>query len=169
VVEPVLPSVRAYLALGSNLGDRHARLSLAVDALDGHEQIEVVAVSDLYETDPVGGPEQYLFLNLAVSIDTRLAPMALLEACQDIEAAAQRERLVRWGPRTLDIDMLLYGSIVVNEPLLTLPHPRMWERRFVIEPLADVAPNLVPVDWSTRMADQQVRNVGRLPTETITT
>jgi len=169
VVEPVLSSVRAYLALGSNLGDRRARLSLAVGTLDGHEQIEVVAVSDLYETDPVGGPEQELFLNLAVSVDTSLAPMALLEACQAIEAAAQRERLVRWGPRTLDIDMLLYGSIVVNEPVLTLPHPRMWERRFVIEPLADIAPNLVPVDWPTRMADQQVRNVGRLPTETIAT
>ncbi len=154
--------VAAHLALGSNLGDRHSHLAIAVQALDLHDQIELTGVSDLYETDPIGGPEQDAFLNMAVSIETDLAPLELLDVCQSLEEAAQRVRIERWGPRTLDVDVLLYGDESIDSERLVVPHPRMWERRFVVEPLADVAPGLVPLDWRDTLADQVVRNVGRL-------
>ena len=152
----------AYLALGSNLGDRHSHLAIAVAALDHHEQIELTGVSDLYETDPIGGPEQDAFLNMAVAVETDLDPIALLDVCQSLEVAAQRVRIERWGPRTLDVDVLLYGDQTIEHERLSVPHPRMWERRFVVEPLADVAPDLVPADWRDTLADQVVRSVGRL-------
>ena len=132
---------RAFVALGSNLGDRLAHLLGAVDALPG-----VVAMSPVYETDPVGGPEQGAFLNCVVELETDLTPRDLLAACQAVEAAAGRERAERWGPRTLDADVLLVADLVVDEAELTVPHPRMWERRFVLQPLADLAPELVPDD-----------------------
>jgi 2-amino-4-hydroxy-6-hydroxymethyldihydropteridine diphosphokinase len=130
---------RAYLALGSNLGDRRAFLQQAVDALGAH----VVAVSRVYETAPVGGPEQGTYLNAVVAIDTDLDPHALLQLAQRIENDAQRVRSERWGPRTLDVDVLLYDDIELDDPDLTIPHPRMWERGFVLAPLRDVAPDLV--------------------------
>jgi 2-amino-4-hydroxy-6-hydroxymethyldihydropteridine diphosphokinase len=133
--------MRAFLGLGSNLGDRDALLRRAVASLP-----DVVAVSPLYETDPVGGPEQGAFLNLVVELDTERSPRELLELCQQLEADAQRVRLERWGPRTLDADVLLVGDLAVDEPDLVVPHPRMWERRFVLAPLADLAPELVPAD-----------------------
>jgi 2-amino-4-hydroxy-6-hydroxymethyldihydropteridine diphosphokinase len=133
--------MRAFLGLGSNLGDREALLRRAVASLP-----DVVAVSPLYETDPVGGPEQGAFLNLVVELDTERSPRELLELCQQLEADAQRVRLERWGPRTLDADVLLVGDLAVDEPDLVVPHPRMWERRFVLAPLADLAPELVPAD-----------------------
>jgi 2-amino-4-hydroxy-6-hydroxymethyldihydropteridine diphosphokinase len=133
--------MRAFLGLGSNLGDREALLRRAVASLP-----DVVAVSPLYETDPVGGPEQGAFLNLVVELDTERSPRELLELCQQLEADAQRVRLERWGPRTLDADVLLAGDLAVDEPDLVVPHPRMWERRFVLAPLADLAPELVPPD-----------------------
>jgi 2-amino-4-hydroxy-6-hydroxymethyldihydropteridine diphosphokinase len=133
--------MRAFLGLGSNLGDREALLRRAVASLP-----EVVAVSPLYETDPVGGPEQGAFLNLVVELDTERSPRELLELCQQLEADASRVRLERWGPRTLDADVLLVGDLAVDEPDLVVPHPRMWERRFVLAPLADLAPELVPAD-----------------------
>jgi 2-amino-4-hydroxy-6-hydroxymethyldihydropteridine diphosphokinase len=130
---------RAYLALGSNLGDRLAYLQYAVDALAN----QVVAISNVYETAPVGGPEQGAYLNAVVAIDTDLAPQALLALAQRIESDAQRVRAERWGPRTLDVDVLLYDDIELDDPDLTIPHPRMWERGFVLAPLRDVAPGLV--------------------------
>jgi len=130
--------VRAFLGLGSNLGDREALLRRAVDQLP-----DVVAVSPMYETDPVGGPDQGAFLNLVVELDTERSPRQLLQLCQDLEADAERVRIERWGPRTLDVDVLLVGDLVVDEPDLVVPHPRMWERRFVLAPLADLAPELV--------------------------
>lgn len=132
---------RAYLALGSNLGDRRANLQIAIDALIP------VARSPLYETDPVGGPAQGQYLNMVVEIDTDLWPDELLRECQRIEQQAGRIRTVRWGERTLDIDILLYDGIERSEPHLTIPHPRMFERRFVLQPLADIAPERVPDDW----------------------
>jgi 2-amino-4-hydroxy-6-hydroxymethyldihydropteridine diphosphokinase len=129
---------RAFLGLGSNLGDRRATLVEAVRALP-----DVVAVSPVYETDPVGGPEQGAFLNLVVELDTELAARELLELCAEREAAADRVRQVRWGPRTLDVDVLWIDGVDVDEPDLTVPHPRMWERRFVLVPLGDLAPDLV--------------------------
>jgi 2-amino-4-hydroxy-6-hydroxymethyldihydropteridine diphosphokinase len=134
---------RAYLALGSNLGDREGTLQRALDALTSAPDADVVAVSNVYETDPVGGPEQGPFLNAVVALDTTMTPRALLELAHRVEADAHRVRLERWGPRTLDVDVLLVGDASVDEPDLVVPHPRMWERGFVLAPLHDVAPDLV--------------------------
>lgn len=145
---------RAFLGLGSNLGDRWAHLRDAVAALP-----DVVAVSPVYETAPVGGPEgQGAFLNCVVELDTERSPRELLELCRSLETAAERVRLERWGPRTLDVDVLLVGDSVVDEPDLVVPHPRMWERSFVMVPLHDLAPDLVP----ERPDDPDVRLAGRL-------
>ncbi len=136
---------RAYLGLGSNLGDRLAHLQHAIDALDAVDGIDVVAVSRVYETAPVGGPDQDDFLNAVLAIDTELEPHALLAAVQAAEQAEQRVRTVRWGPRTLDVDVLRYGDEQVSTPDLVIPHPRVQERAFVLAPLHDVAPELVTV------------------------
>ena len=135
--------VRAYLALGSNVGDRRAHLQGAVDELARTDGIEVVAVSRVYETDPVGGPEQDPYLNAVVAIDTDLDPHGLLVVAQQCERHAQRVRAERWGPRTLDVDILLFDGVRVDTSELTIPHPRMWERGFVLAPLHDVAPEVV--------------------------
>jgi 2-amino-4-hydroxy-6-hydroxymethyldihydropteridine diphosphokinase len=133
---------RAFIGLGSNLGDRRAHLTAAVEGLElGHD---VTAVSPLYETAPVGGPEgQGPYLNLVVELETADSPRRLLERCQALEDAAHRERTVRWGPRTLDADVLWVDGEHVDEPDLTVPHPRLWQRRFALAPLADLAPDLV--------------------------
>jgi len=129
---------RVFLSLGSNLGDRAGHLAKAIDSLP-----DVVAVSHVYETDPVGGPEQDVFLNIAVELSTTLEPKALLAVCHRIEANAERVREERWGPRTLDIDVIWVDGIQSDDPTLTLPHPRWMERRFVLAPLRDLAPELV--------------------------
>jgi len=134
---------RAHLALGSNLGDRLAFLRGAVAALEATPGLSVAACSRVYETAPVGGPDQGRFLNAVVAVDTDLGPEELLAVAQRIEDGADRSRAERWGPRTLDVDVLLVGETQVQTPRLTLPHPRMWERGFVLAPLADVAPDLV--------------------------
>jgi len=131
--------VRAFLGLGSNLGDRRAFLAGAIARLP-----DVSAVSPVYETDPVGGPPgQGAYLNCVVELLTDRTPRELLAAAQAAEAAANRERLERWGPRTLDVDVLLVGHESVNDPDLVVPHPRMWTRGFVLVPLGDLAPELV--------------------------
>lgn len=146
--------MRAFLAIGSNLGDREAMLRLAVEGMPG-----VVAVSPVYETDPVGGPEQGAFLNAVVELDTDLTSRQLLELCRSLEQEAERVRVERWGPRTLDVDVLLVGDQIVHEHDLEVPHPRMWERRFVLAPLADLAPDLVPPE-RLEAADGDVRRTG---------
>lgn len=128
---------RAFLGLGSNLGDRLGYLKSAVAAID-----DCVAVSGAYETDPVGGPEQDRFLNVVVELDTRRSARELLELCRELEAAAERVRDVRWGPRTLDVDVLWVDGETVDEPDLAVPHPRMFERAFVMVPLGELAPDL---------------------------
>jgi 2-amino-4-hydroxy-6-hydroxymethyldihydropteridine diphosphokinase len=130
---------RAFLGMGSNVGERQRYLADAVESLTG-----VVAVSPLYETDPLGGPPQDHFLNVVVELTTTLTPRQLLGVAHRLESAAGRVRAERWGPRTLDVDILLVGDVTVDEPDLVVPHPRMWERRFVLAPLADLAPELVP-------------------------
>ena len=130
---------RAFLGMGSNIGDRERHLADAVESLAG-----VVAVSPIYETEPVGGPTQGPFLNVVVELETALSPRQLLGVAHRLESAAGRVRDERWGPRTLDVDVLLVGDLVVDEPDLVVPHPRMWHRRFVLAPLADLAPELVP-------------------------
>jgi 2-amino-4-hydroxy-6-hydroxymethyldihydropteridine diphosphokinase len=140
--------MRVFLGMGSNLGDSRARLRDAVDALGD----EVVAVSPLYETAPLGGPPgQRDHLNVVVELRTDRTPRQLLEQCRALEAAAGRVRGERFGPRSLDVDILLIDDLEVNEPDLVVPHPRMYERRFVMAPLADLAPELVPPDWETRV------------------
>ena len=131
--------MRVFLGLGSNLGDREDHLRRALSGLPG-----LVAVSPVYETTPVGGPGgQGPYLNLVAELDTDLAPRELLELARNLEEEAGRVRTVRHGPRPLDVDVLLVGDLVVDEPDLVVPHPRMWERRFVVEPLGDLAPDLV--------------------------
>ncbi|HLH59330.1 MAG TPA: 2-amino-4-hydroxy-6-hydroxymethyldihydropteridine diphosphokinase [Streptosporangiaceae bacterium] len=131
---------RAVLALGSNLGDRLQTLQRAVDALAASAGIEVLSVSPVYETAPVGGPDQPDYLNAVVLADTSLPPGDVLARAHEIEAAARRTREVRWGPRTLDIDVIAYGDHVSGDPGLTLPHPRAHERAFVLAPWLDVDP-----------------------------
>jgi 2-amino-4-hydroxy-6-hydroxymethyldihydropteridine diphosphokinase len=136
------PPWRAFIGLGSNLGDRRTLLRQAVEMLRAAG--DVVGVSPLYETAPLGGPDgQGPFLNLVVELSTPDPPRVLLERCRALEMAAERVRTVRWGPRTLDADVLWVEGWRVDEEDLTVPHPRLWERRFVVQPLADLAPELV--------------------------
>lgn len=135
--------IRAYLGIGSNLGDRLDHLQRGVDRIDAAPHVRVVAVSPVYETTPVGGPPQGDFLNAVVAVETTLDPHALLTVCAAVEAAADRVREVRWGPRTLDVDVLLFDDLRLDDPDLTIPHPRMLERAFVLAPLHDLAPDLV--------------------------
>ena len=141
--------------MGSNLGDRRAVLAAAVAALD-----DVVAVSPVYETDPVGGPTQGPYLNIVVELETGCGARELLRAALALEADAGRERRVRWGPRTLDVDVLWVDGETADEPDLRVPHPRMHERGFVMVPLADLAPDLAP-GWTVDGADG-VRRAGEL-------
>ncbi|MDY7108037.1 MAG: 2-amino-4-hydroxy-6-hydroxymethyldihydropteridine diphosphokinase [Planctomycetota bacterium] len=135
----------AYVAVGSNLGDRRALISSAVAALARHDGIEVKAVSSIIETAPLGRPAQGPYLNAVIRLQTSLQPHALLGACQQIETEHGRDRAAeqRWGPRRLDLDILLYGEATIDEPDLAVPHPRMHERAFVLDPLAELAPALV--------------------------
>lgn len=133
---------KAYLGLGSNLGDRLANIKKSLALLLNTPDIDLIACSPIYETAPVGGPEQDYFLNACISINTGLSPTVLLEKMLAIEKSLKRIRRERWGPRTVDLDLLLYESITMNTPLLELPHPRLAERDFVLVPLADIAPLL---------------------------
>lgn len=135
----------AHLGLGSNLGDRLGFLQGAVSALAATAGIEVARVSRVYETEPVGGPEQGRYLNAVVALETDLGAAELLAVAQGLETGAGRDRAERWGPRTLDVDVLLVGAEQVDTAELTVPHPRLHERGFVLAPLADVAPELVTV------------------------
>lgn len=135
---------RAYVGLGANLGDRERMLRAAVDALAAEEGIEVVSVSTLRETEPVGVGEQPRFLNGAAELETTLTARELLDRLLAVEQRFGRVRIPgEHGPRTLDLDLLLYGDEVIDEQGLTVPHPRLHERRFVLEPLAELAPGLV--------------------------
>ena len=157
--------VSAVLGVGSNLADRQANIARALDLLRAERGIEVLAVSRLIETDPAGGPPQGRYLNGAIEVRTRLEPRELLAALQRIESALGRVRAVRWGPRELDLDILLYGDRVVREPDLEVPHPRMLERAFVLEPLAEIAPARVhPVTGRTILEHwRSLRSGARLP------
>lgn len=130
--------VQAFLGLGSNIGDRLESLRRAVRHLDRVPGIRVVASSRVFETDPVGGPEQADFLNAVIQIDTMLTPRDLLNACLAVEENLGRQRGTRWGPRTIDIDVLTYGAEDVFEEDLEIPHPRMHERGFVLVPLLEL-------------------------------
>lgn len=130
--------MRTFLSLGSNLGDRRAILAEALDSLP-----DVVGVSSLYETDPIGGPDQGAFLNVIAELDTERTPMSLLSVCHRAESAGNRVRVERWGPRTLDVDIIWMEGVEMDTPTLTIPHPRWKQRRFVLVPLRELAPDLV--------------------------
>jgi 2-amino-4-hydroxy-6-hydroxymethyldihydropteridine diphosphokinase len=132
----------AYVGLGANLGPRETTLLRAVDLLAETDGVDVLAVSQLRETEPVGVVEQPHFLNGAVALDTSLSPRELLDRLLEIEHRLGRVRDVRWGPRVVDLDLLVYGDRQMDEPGLRVPHPRLHERRFVLEPLAELDPDL---------------------------
>jgi 2-amino-4-hydroxy-6-hydroxymethyldihydropteridine diphosphokinase len=133
----------ATLGLGGNIGDPQAAMADALRRLDGRDDCRVTEVSRLYRTPPWGKTDQADFYNCCAAVETRLAPHALLAACLDIERDMKRVRIERWGPRTIDIDILTYASIALDEDRLTIPHPRMTQRAFVLMPLADFAGDLV--------------------------
>ena len=141
-----------YLGLGSNLGDRLASLQRAVDLLGAETDIELIRCSRVWETVPVGGPEQPDYLNVVVRAEVGSAPLGLLAACQRVEAALGRVRGVRWGPRTIDIDVLMIDARAIDEPGLVVPHPRLHERAFVLMPLLEIDPDPV-LPNGTRLVD----------------
>jgi 2-amino-4-hydroxy-6-hydroxymethyldihydropteridine diphosphokinase len=134
--------VRAYIGLGANLADREGTIEQAVGLLGAEPGIEVVSVSSLRETEPWGRVAQPAFVNGAVAVETTLEPRALLGVLLDVERRLGRVRDERWGPRTIDLDLLLYGDVVLDEPGLTVPHPRLHERAFALEPLQELDPEL---------------------------
>ncbi len=135
----------AHIGLGSNLGDRRGLIEAAIETLDGLAGVKVTAVSPLIETEPVGPSGQPGYLNGAAALKTTLGPRDLLNAMRALEVSCGRDRQTeqRWGPRRLDLDLLLWGDLVIDEPGLTVPHPRMHERLFVLEPLALIAPGAI--------------------------
>lgn len=134
---------RAYIGVGSNMGDRMEYINHAIDQIEEQEDTKVVYVSSLIETKPYGGVEQDDFLNGCIAIDTLKEPEELLDFLMDIEQQAGRKRTIHWGPRTLDLDILMYDDLVMNERKLTIPHKEMHKRMFVLEPLAEIAPYLM--------------------------
>jgi 2-amino-4-hydroxy-6-hydroxymethyldihydropteridine diphosphokinase len=157
----------ALLALGGNVGDVRGTLDHAVDRLCDRRDIKVTARSSDYVTPPWGVEDQPPFVNMCIAVETSLSPQALLARMQEIERAFGRDRAQerRWGPRTLDIDLIAYDDIALDEPGLTLPHPRMFERAFVLVPLADIAPNRVIAGKRVRdeLAAIDATGIERLP------
>ena len=142
-IEANAPNVaRAAIGLGGNIGDVADAFITALAALDARNDCAIVARSSVWRTPPWGKTDQPDFLNMCALLDTTLAPHALLDVCLALEAAAGRVRFERWGPRVLDIDVLAYGDLAVSDERLVVPHPRMFERAFVLAPLAEIAPDL---------------------------
>ncbi|OPZ90882.1 MAG: Bifunctional folate synthesis protein [Firmicutes bacterium ADurb.Bin419] len=129
---------KVFLSLGSNIGDRESNLIYAVKEIDNNIDINITGTSNIYETDPVGYVDQGKFLNMAVAAETSLAPLKLLKELQEVEKKLKRKREIHWGPRTIDIDILVFDDVEINLPELVIPHPRMFERAFVLIPLADL-------------------------------
>ncbi|MBB3114148.1 2-amino-4-hydroxy-6-hydroxymethyldihydropteridine diphosphokinase [Paenibacillus phyllosphaerae] len=156
-----LASGTAYIALGSNLGERDGYLTQALHLLDQRIGIAVLRVSGIYETDPVGYTDQPAFLNMAAAVRTTLTPIELLRTLLEVELALGRTREVHWGPRTIDLDLLLFDDVVMEEDELTLPHPRMLERAFVLVPLRDVLQSGHPLHALTsQAADRALQDGG---------
>ncbi|SHJ17792.1 2-amino-4-hydroxy-6-hydroxymethyldihydropteridinediphosphokinase [Geosporobacter subterraneus DSM 17957] len=133
---------KAYLGLGSNIGNKREYIDAALELLREHKDIQITHSSSYYETDPVGYLDQDSFLNIVAAIETNLDPKALLSYCNEIEQKLKRKREIRWGPRTIDIDILLYENYTSQDEYLTIPHPRMCERSFVMIPLYEIAKDI---------------------------
>lgn len=138
MTEPVI----AYIGIGSNMGDRQAYCQEAVRFIARFQKTSLIAVSSFYETAPLERADQEWFINCVAAVRTRLAPRDLLQACQEVEQFLGRKRSVRFGPRTIDLDLLFYGDRVIEGPDVIIPHPRAHLRRFVLEPLSEIAPDL---------------------------
>ncbi|TVX95823.1 2-amino-4-hydroxy-6-hydroxymethyldihydropteridine diphosphokinase [Cohnella terricola] len=153
----------AYIALGVNLGDRESSLKEAIRRLRADGDLEVDRISAVYETAPVGYTDQPAFLNMTARLKTELEPLALLRRLLAIEQEMGRVRTIRWGPRTIDLDLLVYGDRTMDTQELTLPHPRMGERAFVLVPLRDVWPEELPFPWVTELSafDLQEEGISR--------
>ena len=161
--------MRAYVGVGANLGDREATIRRAVELLEGMPGVEVVGTSALIETEPWGPVDQPSFLNGAVAVETELDPHALLDVLLDVERSLGRVREgERWGPRTIDLDLLLYGELVVDEAGLTVPHPCLPERAFALEPLAELAPDaVIPGNGTVAEALSALEDGGRAGGDTL--
>lgn len=133
----------AFLGIGGNIGEKKKNIEEAVSYLKNIEEINVEKISSFYETEPVGFVDQDWFLNIVVKISTSLDPYKLLDVCQNIEQHLKRIRLIRWGPRSIDVDILLYEDFISNDEKLTVPHPRMTERAFVMVPLYEIEKNIL--------------------------
>lgn len=158
-------ATRAYLGLGGNLGEPAAAMAAALRALDAHEAVSVAAVSSLYRTPPWGVTDQPDFLNAVAAVDTGLTARQLLELCLEVERGLKRIRAERWGPRAIDIDILLFGDRRLEEAGLQVPHPRMGERAFVLVPLAEIAPRVLVGGRTAaeRLAGLEASDIVRLP------
>jgi 2-amino-4-hydroxy-6-hydroxymethyldihydropteridine diphosphokinase len=152
----VTVTTRAYVALGSNLGDRMANLAAALGALDAIPGTRVIAVSSAYETEPWGGVEQPRYANAVAALDVAGDARALLQGCKAIERDLGRVPGVRFGPRSIDLDVLLFGDQTIDEPGLTVPHPRMLERDFVVTPLLEIAPHVALPDGRPVTAEHAI-------------
>lgn len=162
-------SVSCYIGIGSNMGNRMEYCREAVKRIGNLPGSEIKAVSPVFETEPMERTGQDWFFNCVLEILTTLPPDELLKGCQEVEQFLGRKRVVRFGPRTIDIDLLLYGDQIINEPFLTVPHPRLHQRRFVLEPLAEIAPQLkhpllnkTPGELLSGLGDQKINRVGPL-------
>lgn len=154
--------INAYISLGSNMGERLSNLEAAVEMVARLEKTALLAESSVYETEPWGLKEQDSFLNMCIKIETELSPKELLKKLQEIELELGRRRLVRWGPRTIDLDILMYDDVKMEDEELTLPHPRMTERAFVLMPLLDVSGDIIILgrrlsEWLEDMSDQGIK------------
>lgn len=152
--------IRAYLGLGANLGDRLANLREVVRMLDEHPSCRVTACSSIYETDPVGPVDQPDFLNAVIAIETELEPEELLDLVHNIENRLGRVRTLKWGPRVIDIDILLYGQLEMQADGLTLPHPELMKRAFVLVPFAEIAPDVEISGIEARQAAAEINRTG---------
>lgn len=150
----------AYLGLGANIGDSKGNLREAVRQIAADSSCEVTAVSPLYETKPVGFEDQPDFLNAVIEVKTKLSPSDILSLCNKVEENLGRKRTIRWGPRVIDIDVLLYEDMESSDESLTIPHPRMLERAYVLAPLADIAPNMELVGGIT--ASEAAQRIGQM-------
>lgn len=151
-----------YISLGSNMGDKEESLRHAVQLLQEHQAVKVVKLSSIYETDPVGFADQDVFLNMVVLVNTTLTAQEMLEICQQIEYELKRVRIIRWGPRTIDLDILLYNHDNIETETLVVPHARMHERAFVLVPLVEIAPDLKypPTNQALRTMLEKVGSEG---------
>jgi 2-amino-4-hydroxy-6-hydroxymethyldihydropteridine diphosphokinase len=152
----------AFISLGSNIGNRYDYLSKAIEYLNKHPKIQLVNTSSVYETDPVGYEDQDLFLNMVIEIQTEWSPLELLDFCLKVELELGRKREIVWGPRTIDLDILLYNQENIKSEKLIIPHPRMLERNFVMIPLSEIKPDIIipniekPLDaWIKELANKE--------------